>query len=95
MPLCISDLGHSQFSLPTHPLYITTEPTPLTRLIAVDPSYMHMLRHTTHDTPFDQYRFTLPHTPRRFRHAVHPISLALTYTHADLPDNTPHSLDYG
>ena len=47
-----------------------------------------MLRHTTHDKPFDQYRFTLPHTPRRFRHAVHPISLALTYTHAALPDNT-------
>ena len=48
---------------------------------------MHMSRHTTHDTPFDQYRFTLPHTPRRFRHAVHSIALALTYTHADLPDN--------
>ena len=75
--------------LPTHPPYIVTEPTPLTRLIAVDPSCMHMLRHTTHDTLFDQYCFTLPHAPRRVGMlcSVHPTALALTYTHADLPDN--------
>ena len=47
-----------------------------------------MLRHTTHDTPFDHYRsryFTVVHTPRRLRHAANPTSPALSYTHADLP----------